>query len=124
METAVGVLGEVRVESRGAFYVFTVMINYFLQICETAIVHIGRGEFDIAKTRSGEFAEVGFTRSDFETAGVGDVGEVQAVVVELMVREERAAVAMEAIRAVAAHARFVFRHEQFEAALFLSSELG
>jgi len=80
-------------------------------------VHVGRGEGDVAEARGAEFVVVGGVSGDFPEAEVVGLGE--AVVMEAVVGEQRAAVAVEAIRPELAVAGFGFGEKQLEAALLL-----
>ena len=71
MQAAVRMLGEIGVEGGGALDVLAVVVNNLIEGLETPVVHVGRGEFDVAQAGGGEPAAVGFATGDFEAAGVG-----------------------------------------------------
>src|ERR1043166_1987006 len=107
---------QIWIERRAWLGAMIIMFHDFFQRGETPIVHVRRGQFHVAQRRRGELAAIYVELGEFETARVG-VFQAEAVVVKLMVAEQRAAVAMETIRAVATCARFVFGHEQLKPAL-------
>ena len=76
---------------------------------------------DVARARGREFAASGGGTGDLRASGVV-AGE--AVVVELVVAEKRAAMAVETIGPELAGARFVFGHQEPEAVGFLSGGWG
>ena len=85
-------------------------------------MHVGRSHRHIAQAGRGEGAAVdGFLRH-LEPTQVGIV-DGEPVVAELMIGEERSAVAVETVRAHRAHARLALEDEQLKTALLLRAEL-
>lgn len=122
VEAAVGVFGEIRIERLAPVYPAAVVRHDFGKGVEAAVVHVGGALGDIPQGGGAEFGAVGFLASDAETAEVFGRGE--AVVVELVIGEERAAVAVETVGSVLACARVVLGHEELEAAAFRRGECG
>ena len=116
-----GVFGEIGVEGGIAVDAGAVVSDDGFEGGEAAVVHVGGGAGEVAEAWGGELAGVGGISGDGGEAGAG-IGE--AVVVELVVGEERAAVAVEAIGSALSGARVGFGHEQFEPALFWWGESG
>ena len=83
-----------RLGSKGGAACWTpvaVVLQHFLERREAAIVHVGRGEFDVAQRGHGEFAAVAFALGDLVAALVLKI-RVEAVVGEGLALEQRAAV--------------------------------
>src|SRR5215208_2403528 len=98
MQSTIGVLGEIRIERGTALHTGNVVIDDFLQRGETTIVHVRRGEGDIAQTRRGELAQIRLPPRDFGAAQICEL-RIETVVGECLTLEQRAAVAVEAVRA-------------------------
>lgn len=94
--------GEIGVEGGIAVDAGAVVSDDVFEGGEAAVVHVGGGAGEVAEAWGGELAGVGGISGDGGEAGAG-IGE--AVVVELVVGEERAAVAVEAIGSALAGAR-------------------
>src|ERR1035438_5840416 len=103
-------LGEVRVERGAAFDAAAVMLDDFLQRLEAAVVHVRRGDGNVAERGDGKLASVSFSLRHLITARVFEFG-IQAVVRKAGRGEVCAAMTVETVRAVLAGARLVFRHE-------------
>ena len=101
LEAGFGVFGEVGVELVAAVHGSAVVGDDVFERFETAIVHVGGGKYEVSQTWGGEGA-----------------GGVESVVVELMVGEVGAAVAVEAVGSELLAAGFVFGEEEFHAAFF------
>ena len=84
---------------------------------EAPIVHVGRGEVDIAKGRRHKAVSIGLLPGEPFKAVV--VVIPQAVVVKAVIGKQGAAVTVETIGALQIAAWVEFRHEEFEAAAFL-----
>lgn len=113
--------GEIGVESIGAVDTSAVVFDDFFESGKSAVVHVGGSFGDFAKGGGREFVFVGRVSGGFVAAEVVGAGE-KAVVVELIVGEERAAVAVETIGSVAPGAGFVLGHKELETAFFLFGE--
>ena len=113
--------GEIGVEGGIAVDAGAVVSDDGFEGGEAAVVHVGGGAGEVAEAWGDELAGVGGISGDGGEAGSG-IGE--AVVVELVVGEERATVAVEAVGSALSGARVGFGHEQFEAALFGWGEGG
>ena len=114
---------EIRIERVGALHAAAVVVDDFLKRGEAAVVHVGRGQRDVAQGRGFEFSAVCGVAGDRHPAGVGGF-EVEAVVVKQVVGEKRAAVAVETIRATESACGIVLGHEQAEPAFFLFGEFA
>src|SRR6516162_8702429 len=110
-------LGEVGIESRAAFHARRVMINYFVQGFETAVVHVRGGEGDIAQRRNGEFSVIERPARDFSKPKIRE-SFVETVIGEALALKQWSAMAVEAVGSELIQARVVFRREQFKASLF------
>ncbi len=105
LKAGLGVFGEVGVEVFGALDGAAVVGDDFFEGLKATIVHVGAGEYEIPETWGGKIS-------------------AEAVVVQLVVGEVGAAVAVEAIGSVLLAAGFVFGKEEFHAAFFGGSEFG
>ena len=114
VEAVLRMLREVRIERGTAVDAGAVVFDHFLEGREPAVVHVGTGEGHIAQTRCGEFSVIAREIGDLETPAVR---AVEAVVMKLVIAEQRPPMAVETIRAILAGAGLVFRHEQLKAAL-------
>src|ERR1017187_10421221 len=114
-------LGQIGIERRAAFRAGAVMLDHVLQSPETPVVHVRRGDGDIAQRRHGEFSLVAVALRDVVTAKVSEFG-IKTVVREGLALKQRPAVAMKTIRAVLLVARIVFGVEQFKSTLLLLRE--
>src|ERR1035438_7841398 len=104
-------LGEVRVERCAAFDAAAVMLDDFLQRLESTVVHVRRGDGNVAERGDGKLASVTFSLRHLVAARVFALG-VEAVVRKAVRGESCAAVAVETVRAILAGARLVFRSEE------------
>ena len=106
----------------GAFDAGVVVLDDLLQGPEATVVHVGRGEGEIAQGGDFEFAAiVGIAGDKFASQVLGVV--LESVVVKSVVAEEGAAVAVEAIRAFESVGWIMLGDEELETALFLFGEL-
>ena len=113
-------LGEVGIERRVAVDAGGVVLDDFFERLESSVVHVGRGEGDVAEAGRGELAVVGVLPRDGSESEVGF--EIEAIVVKAVVREESASVTVEAVRTELFPSWIVLFEEEFEAALLLLGE--
>src|SRR5258706_7902862 len=111
-------LGEIGIKCGAALHAGAVMFDDFFERLETTVVHVGRGESDVAQRRRGELALVGIFASDFRAAKVLEFG-IESVVGQGLALEQWAAVTMETVRSELLATRVVLGHEEFKAALLV-----
>ena len=111
-------LGKVRGERGRGTDAAIVMIHDLFQRGESTVVHVRRGDRDIAKRRRSELSPIGFALRHRITAGIGE-SRIQSVVGEGAAREEISTVAVKAVRpAQAARIREAARAAGGHATLF------
>src|SRR5690348_2210342 len=122
-QATVGMLGEVWIERGTPLHAGAVVLDGFLQRLETAVVHVGCGQFHVSQRWHAELALVALPAGDALAARIGERG-IQAVVREILALKQRPAVAVKTIGAELFAPRIVFGMEQLETALLLRGKFG
>ena len=99
-----------------------IVIDDLFERGESAVVHVRRGEFDVAERRHLELSGVGTPAGCRLAAAIGEFG-IEPVVLEQVVGEELVAVAMEAVGAEAPSGGIELEHKESQPALFFVGEL-
>jgi len=120
-DSAAGVFGKIGVELGGALHPGSVVCDDFFQGVETAVVHVGGGEGDVAQGGGLELARVGLGSGDKLASLVGG-HEIESVVFGREVGEEAAAVAVKTIGPELFTAGVKLAVKEFQAACFLGGE--
>src|SRR5262249_32938062 len=99
--------GDVWVEGRAALDAGAVVFDHFFEGREAAVVHIRRGQFDVAQGGRGEFSLIGVLFTNLRTAWIAK-GGIESVIGERLAGEQWSAVTVEAISAELLPPRIVF----------------
>src|SRR5262245_12885137 len=109
-------LGQIRIQRGATLYSAAVMLADFLQGRQTSVVHVRRGDGDIAKRRGCELSQVRVLARNLASASVLEF-RVETVVRKGLALKQRATVTMKAVGSEQLTTWIKFGREQFKPAL-------